>query len=159
MPFAFPLSLVPVLALNVTGTAMTFLFTLAGTAIIIFAAEYVSARFGMLPAINWWCCVSLVSIGIAYAFWHVWAQQMNFVEVTFDPTQSGVRLKIWFFLILTVLLPLLTVKNTLLTLWYDRWMPGITLFVIRILAACVMLFGYGCLIAALLRHLKGAKLF
>ena len=157
LPVSFS-SIVPVLALNVTGTAMTLLLTLAGAALVVFAAEYVTARFGMSPAINWWCFVSLVSIGIAYAFWHVWAQQVNFVDVTLDPTRSSFRLTLWLFLLLSVLLPLLTAKNTLLVIWYVRWMPGITLFVVRILAALVMLFGYGCLIVSLFKHLKGVNL-
>ena len=145
-----------------TATAMSpmvsFLVTMGVTALVSYVAEFLVQRFGRSPIINWRMIIAIGTISAAYLFWTFWSQQVDFASAALDPANSAFRMSLWLFLAVTLVVPLWMCYSALLSVWYDRWFPGITLLAIRILVCIVMVGGYVGLLRTMFGLLSGVRL-
>lgn len=153
----------PVLPLLATETAsgsplVTFLSLMAGAALVSYAAEFIALRFGRSQIINWRMVTAIVAVAIAFVFWYVWNQQTDFVNMSIDPTNGSFRFSLWLFLILSFGIPCLMCYSAVVSVVYDRWMVGVSLFAVRILVVLAMLGGCGWMVKSVLAMLKGVRL-
>lgn len=145
-------------AATATNPMVTFLVILGVTSLVSFASEYIVQRFGRSPIINWRMIITIGTTAAAYLFWTFWSQQVDFASAALDPANSAFRGSLWLFLAVTIIVPLWMCYSALLSVWYDRWFPGITLLGIRILVCIVMVGGYVGLLRKMFSLLSDVRL-
>lgn len=132
------------------GPLIPFLLVLGSAALVSFVAEYIAHRFGSSLMINGRMAIVIVTTVVIRVFWIVWSQQSNFADRYIDPMDSSFRMFLWLFFLISVLIPLYMSYHAVLSVWYDRWMPGVSLFAIRVLVCIVMVAGYAWTVRAVL---------
>lgn len=136
----------------------TFFLVMGATALVSFVAEYIAQRFGPSLFVNWRMAIAIVTTVVIHVFWLVWSQQSNFAVMSMNPTDNSFRMFLWIFLLISVFLPLYMNYHAVLSVWYDRWMPGVSLFAIRVLVCIVMVGGYIWTIKSIFALLHGVRL-
>ena len=155
--------MIPILSASTPAAApanpMVVFLSILGVAVVVsYVAEYIVQRFGRSPIINWRMILAIVTIAASYLFWIFWSQQVNFAAAALDPANSSFRMSLWLFLAISLLVPLWMCYSAILSVWYDRWLPGISLLVVRVIVCIVMVGGYWWMLRTIFGLLSGVRL-
>ena len=163
IPFlpASPISLLAAAAPGLPGSSgplVTFITLMAAVALVSYIAEYIALTFGRSPLLNWRMVAAAVAISVAYAFWTVWSQQTSFVDQSMDPSNTSFRMFLWLSILVFCVVPFFLCYNAAFSVWFDRWMPGVSLFIVRVLVCLGLWLGYGWMLKTVCALLKGVRL-
>lgn len=137
---------------------VTFLALMGGVALLSFAAEYLAYSFGNSPMQNWRMSITAITIGLVAVFWRVWSRQIDFVDQSINPENTGFRMTLWLFIVISALLPFWMCYSASFSVCRERWLPGISLFAVRIVSCVGIWAGYIWMGTSVVGILNGVKL-